>query len=65
MIWSKSSYRSYFADVSVWLKMNYFLKRANVSQPNFSRVMKGSAYDYLVSLDKLKALYDVIHSKIT
>ena len=62
---SKSWYRTYFADVSVYLKMNYFLKRANVNQPNFSRFMKSSAYDYLISLTKLNALYDEIHQKLT
>jgi hypothetical protein len=65
MIWSKSMYRAYFADVVVWLKMNYFLKKANVDQPNFSRFMKSSAYDYLISVEKLEALKRVVQDKIT
>jgi hypothetical protein len=62
---SKAMYRAYFADVVLWLKMNYFLKRANVDQPNFSRFMKGEEYDYLISVEKLEALYKVVHEKIT
>lgn len=61
---SKSDYRQYFANVKDWLKMNYFLKIANVDQPNFSRFMKGDQWDYLISKEKLERLYEVIQKKL-
>jgi hypothetical protein len=65
MFASKSDYRSYFANVSVWIKMNYFLKLAGVNQSSFSRFMKDQKFEYMVSLQKLERLYQEISSKIT
>lgn len=65
MFRSKAWYRSYFADVSVWIKMNYFLKLAGVNQSSLSRFMKDPTFEYMVSLQKLEQLYQVISEKIT
>lgn len=65
MFASKSDYRAYFAGVSSYVKINYFLKKAGVNQPNFSRFMKGSPYDYLISLEKLEKVYQEVRMKIT
>jgi len=65
MLNSKTDYRSYFASVWDYVKMSYFLKQCHVNQPNFSRFMKGSEYDYLISWDKLENLYQEISKKIT
>lgn len=53
---TKSSYREYFANVKKYVKMKPFLEASNISLANFSYFMKGSAYDHLLSLDKLKSL---------
>lgn len=65
MIGSKAEYRAYFADVSVFLRMQYFLDKAGIHKSNFSRFMKDQMFDYLISLEKLDSLYQEIHAKIT
>lgn len=65
MLRSKSDYRAYFASVSVWIKMNYFLKQADVNQSSFSRFMKDPKFEYMISIVKLERLYQMISSKIT
>lgn len=57
---SKSSYREYFANVQKYVKMTHFLKIASVQPSNYSWFMKGSAYDHLLSLDKLAALESAV-----
>lgn len=53
---SKSSYREYFAECRRFLKMKYFLKLSGISESNFCLFMKGDAYDYTVSIEKLDSL---------
>ena len=65
MFRSKSGYRTYFADVSVFLRMQYFLDRAGIHKSNFSRFMKDQTFDYLISIEKLDLLYQEIHAKVT
>jgi hypothetical protein len=65
MFESKAEYRSYFANVCIYLKMNYFLKQTRIDQGNFSRFMKGHEYEYLISWEKLQSLYEAIQMKIT
>lgn len=65
MLNSKSAYRQYFANVKMWLKMNYFLKNSGVDQPNFSRFLRSEEFDYLISLEKLHRLYEEIQKKLT
>lgn len=57
---TKSSYREYFANVRKYVIMKPFLKLANIQQSNFSWFMKDSAYDHLLSLDKLATLESCI-----
>lgn len=56
----KNSFREFFASVSPMLKMNYFLKKAGVSQSAFSRYMKGKDWNYEISEVKLNDLRFVI-----
>lgn len=65
MLNKKSDYRQYFNDVKVWVKMNYFLQQCSIDSSNFSRFLKGEPYDYLISLDRLSHLYDLIQRKLT
>jgi len=65
MLNSKTEYRSYFASVSDYVKMSYFLRKCNVNHSNFSRFMKGQEYDYLISWDKLDSLYLEVSKKFT
>lgn len=53
---SKSSYREYFADVKLYVKMKPFLKNLGISESNFSMFMKDAAYDCFMSLDNLERL---------
>ena len=55
---TKNDYRQFFANVKPFIKINYFLKRNNLSQSTFSVFMRGEFENYQISLDKLKVLYD-------
>lgn len=54
---SKSDYRSFFANVKPFIKLNYFCKVCGVHPVNLSRFMKGSEWDYEISDEKLQDLY--------
>lgn len=62
---TKSDYRQYFNNIRVWVKMNYFLKQCNIDSSNFSRFLKGEPYDYLISIDRLECLSNLINQKLT
>ncbi len=53
---SKASYRSYFAKCKKYVKISVLAKEIGISQSNLSYFMKNSAYDALISIDKLHAL---------
>lgn len=55
---NKAEYRLYFASVKDYVKMTWFLKRAKIDDGNFSRFLQDHHYDYLISINKLKDLYD-------
>lgn len=57
---SKGDYRSFFASVKHFVKINYFLKLENINQSQFSRFMKGDLFDYEMSLDSLDRLYSSV-----
>lgn len=65
MFASKSDYRIYFASVSKYVKMSYFLKKVGISSSAFSRFQKGKPYDHMISLNKLDDLYQEIKLKLT
>lgn len=62
---SKTDYRNYFANIVDYVRMSYFLKQVRIDKGNFSRFMKGSEFDYLISWDKLDSLFEVVNKKIT
>lgn len=57
---TKNEYRTFFANVKPFIKLNYFLKRNNLAQSTFSVFMRGEFENYQISIDKLKVLYDDI-----
>jgi len=57
---SKDDYRSFFANVKAFLKMSYFLKRNGLAPSTFTLFMKGSDFDYMISLERLNAIYSDI-----
>lgn len=60
----KNSYRKFFANVKQYIKIKYFLDRNNINQSQFSRFMKGQAFDYEMSMNKLELLYTDIMETI-
>lgn len=57
---TKSEYRSFFAQCKPFLRIAYFLKRNGLAASTFSLFMKGSEFDYMISLDRLHMLYNDI-----
>lgn len=53
---SKAYYRSYFAQCKKYVKISVLAKEIGISQSNLSYFMKNSAYDALISIEKLNAL---------
>lgn len=56
----KSDYRSFFAKCKSAIKLSYFCSIAHVPATTLSMFMKSDAYDYMMSLDACKRLYDAI-----
>lgn len=56
----KETYRFAYRDIMSFIKMNYFLKRNKISQSAFSKFLKGSEYNFLISTDKLGAMWEDI-----
>ena len=57
---TKNEFRSFFAQCKPFLKIKYFLNLADISPVNFSRFMKGSEWDYEMSLESLNKLYYIV-----
>lgn len=56
----KETYRSAYKDIMPFIKMNYFIKRNKISQSAFSKFLKGPEYNFLISVDKLGAMWQDI-----
>lgn len=54
----KEYYRSYFANVSRYVKMMSILKDMGMAPTNFYRFMKGSEWDYIMSVEMLDRIHD-------
>ena len=54
---TKNDYRLFFAECKPVLRLAYFLKRNGLAPSTFSIFMKGKEFDYMISLDRLQALY--------
>lgn len=61
---SKNFYREFFAKCMPFLRMRYFLNKAGVSPVAFSRFMKGSDFDFQLSIGKLESLYNSIIEEV-
>lgn len=60
----KDDYRSFFAKCKQMLKMKYFLNVADISPVSFSRFMKGTDFNWCLSVEKLKTLHDTVISEL-
>ena len=56
----KNDYRSFFANVKDYIKFKPFLTLVGINQSAFSRFMKNENFNYEISEEKLKALYECI-----
>lgn len=57
---TKNEYRTFFANVKPFIRFRYFCKKVNVSPINLSRFLKGSEWDYEMSIEKCHILYEEI-----
>ena len=62
---SKKEFRSFFANVSHKLKMRYYLDLAGIPATTFSRFMKSEEFDFMISVDRLSNLYNVIIEELS
>lgn len=59
-MYSKDDYRSFFAQCKGYIKFKPFLKENGISESSFSKFLKGDVFNYTISIEKLKSLYDSI-----
>lgn len=59
---TKNDYREFFVQCKPFIRFNYFLRKCRISPVNFSRFLKGNEWNYEISLDKLRILYEEICS---
>lgn len=57
---SKSDYRSFFAQCKPYIKLSKFADMAGIHKSTLSLFMKGAAYDYCISVNRLAKMYDLI-----
>lgn len=53
---SKNDFRLFFTEIKPYITFAPFLKSVGIARSNFSLFMKGEAYDYALSLEKLITL---------
>lgn len=57
---SKNDYRSFFAECKQYLKLSQFCTAAGIDKSRFYVFMRGEQHNYLISLDKLRTMYNLI-----
>lgn len=57
---TKNDYREFFANVKPFIRFRYFCDKVKISPINLSRFMKGNEWDYEMSLEKCRILYEEI-----
>lgn len=57
---SKSVYRAYLLEVKPFIKINAFCKMLGINQSAVSMFIKDSAYDHMVTAEKLNDLCNLI-----
>lgn len=61
---AKSEFRTYFADVSVYVKMSAILKELKIHKSTFSKFMQSSAYDHYLSESKLQMIKYALQERL-
>lgn len=64
MYMTKDSYREYFANVKRYVKFRPFLTDLNIVGSQFSLFMRGSDYNWTMSVEKLDCLYNLVHDTL-
>lgn len=54
---NKSSYRASLNDIKQYVKLGVFADEVGISRSNLSVFLKGSEYDFMISIEKLDMLY--------
>lgn len=62
---SKSEYRTYFADVSRYVKMKNVLEDIGLTTPNFYRFMKSEEYDWCMSVEMLELIHNQVRETLS
>lgn len=57
---NKSYYRDLFIELKPFLKLSYFCKLADIKPSALSMFLKDSAYDHMISVEKLSSLENLI-----
>lgn len=60
----KCDYRFYFAKIQKFIKLRQIYEPMGIHPSTFSRFMKGEAYDYVISIDKLEMIYDGVQKTL-
>ena len=60
-MFTKDSYREYFAECKPYVKFSKFLSDCDITSGQFSLFMRGSEYNWTMSIDRLQVLYDHMH----
>lgn len=64
MLMTKDSYREYFANVKRYVKFRPFLIDCDIVSSQFSLFMRGSEYNWTMSIEKLDLLYNHVHGTL-
>lgn len=59
---SKQEYRAYFHNVSRYVKMKNVLEDLDMTTANFYRFLKGSDFDWCMSIDTLEKIKKQLES---
>ena len=62
---NKSEYRRYFASCMNYVKITKIAKEAGIHVSNMSKFLKGSEYDFLMSEEKCRILYNAINDTLS
>lgn len=60
---TKDQYRSLLNDIKSYIKLSYFADEIGLSRTTLSLFLKDSAYNYMISVNRLDELYNCIIKK--
>lgn len=61
---TKSDFRTWLIYIKPFIKINYFCKQLGINQSQVAMFMKGSDFDYQISIDNLYRLYNLINDTL-